>query len=120
MGFDLYAIKHEHWEEYEYDILSILDEIEDDWYKDQKYDYFYGIWHTWREGYYENSNYEQIKLPDELNMFYFQIHDSHDAFDMVQKLTEFINKNDECGEIKSFIEWLEYWISKGAHFYLSI
>jgi hypothetical protein len=43
MGFDLYAIKHEHWEKYEYNTLSILDEIQDDWYIDQKHDYSHGI-----------------------------------------------------------------------------
>lgn len=48
MGFDLYAIKHEHWKKYEYNILSILDEIIDDWYIDQKYDYCHGIRSIWR------------------------------------------------------------------------
>jgi hypothetical protein len=120
MGFDLYAIKNEHWEKYEYNTLSILDEIEDDWYIDQKYDYSHGIWHSWREGYYEDTNYEKIILPKELKMFYFEINDTQSASDMVEKLTEFINKNDECGEIKSFIEWLKYWIFKEASFYLCI
>ena len=61
MGFDLYAIKHEHWEQYEYNTLSLLDEIQDDWYIDKKYDYSHGIWRSWREGYYEDTNYEKIK-----------------------------------------------------------
>ena len=68
----------------------------------------------------ESTNYEKIILPKELKMFYFEIHDTQSASYMVEKLTELINKNDECGEIKSFIEWLKYWTSKGAHFYLSI
>ena len=53
-------------------------------------------------------------------MFYFEIHDTQSASDMIKKLSEFINKNDECGEIKSFIEWLKYWTCKGARFYLSM
>jgi hypothetical protein len=32
MSFDLYAIKHENWQKYEYNIISILDKIEDNWY----------------------------------------------------------------------------------------
>jgi hypothetical protein len=44
MGFDLYAIKHEHWEKYEYNTLSLLD----DWYIDKKHDYSHGIWRSWR------------------------------------------------------------------------
>jgi hypothetical protein len=48
MGFDLYAIKHEHWEQYEYNTLSILDEIQDDWYIDKKHNYSHGIWRSWR------------------------------------------------------------------------
>ena len=115
MGFDLYAIKHEHWKKYEYNILSILDEIIDDWYIVKKYDDCLGIRSIWRDGYYEDLNYEKIKLPDELYMFYWQ-----SEIDMIDKLTNFINKNDECGEIKSFVEWLKYWTSKGACFYLSM
>jgi hypothetical protein len=68
----------------------------------------------------ESTNYEKIILPKELKMFYFGIHDTQNASDMIEKLTEFINKNDECGEIQSFIEWLKYWTSKGARFYLSM
>lgn len=118
MGFDLYAIKHEHWEKYEYNTLSILDEIKDDWYINKKYDYSHGIWRSWRDGYYENSKYEKIILPKGLKMFYSEIHDTRTASNMIEKLTELINNNDECGEIKSFIEWLQYWTSKGASFYL--
>jgi hypothetical protein len=120
MGIDLYAIKPEHWEKYEYDTLSILHKFEDDWYKDENYDYSYRIWHTWREGYYDDSNYEKVKLPRELEMFYYEIHDTQSAVIMIQKLTEFINKNDEYGELKSFIEWLKHWASKGARFDLSL
>jgi len=47
-------------------------------------------------------------------MFYFEINDTQTASDMVEKLTKFINKNYK---IKSFIEWLKYWTSKGACFY---
>jgi len=68
----------------------------------------------------ESTNYEKIILPKELKMFYFEINNTQTASDMIEKLTELINKNDECGEIKSFIEWLKYWTSKSAYFYLSM
>lgn len=116
MGYDLYAIKPEHWEEYEYDVMSILHKIRDDWYVSEEHDYRHQIWRSWRNDYYTDEEDREIPFPEDLQMFYYHIHDSEDAVSIADKLLEFAG--DDIS-IRSFAEWLQFWGNKGAHFYLS-
>lgn len=116
MGYDLYVIKPEHWDEYEHDVLSVLHKIRDDWYVSEEHEDSHQIWREWRNDYYTNDEDQEIPFPGHLQMFYYSLHDSKDALSVADQLIEFAG--DDIS-IRSFAEWLQFWGNKGARFYLS-
>ena len=118
MGYDLYAIKPEHYDEFGYDVMKVFHKLcDDEWYKSEQYDYCHRIWREWRNGFYCNNDGQSIYVPDDINNFFYYIHDSQNAYTVAAQLNDFAGNDIN---VKSFTEWLIFWADKGAMFHLSM
>jgi len=124
MGYDLHAIKPEHWDDYKDYALNVMHEIRDDWYKNEEYPDGHRIWRIWRDGYLENdlgSELVEVELPDDLKHFYMHIHTSYSAYKFIEDMKEFM-KSKEVNDpsMEYFLKWVEFWSDKDAVFVLSL
>lgn len=119
MGIDLYVIKPEHYEEYCGDKFACMRDLHilsdgDEWYKDEKHDYYHRIWSNWRNGQYEDDEGCLHPLPNDLRFFFYSCGTHESAKDTAAGLRKI-----DGMEMKNFVEWIEFWVSKGAYFHLS-
>ena len=119
MGYELYAIKPEHWEKYGPESMDVLHDLiaTDKWYTDSARATYHKISRSWRAAYSEDDDGNREDFPDSLEGFYFCVHDPTSAKTTAYDLEDFAGGKDR--KVTEFVRWLRFWADKDARFYLS-
>lgn len=119
MGYDLYAIKPEHYKKYGQKTLDIQNIFDDNWYTTTEYSYNHCIWKNWRNGFFDDER--TIYISSDLEFFYSSIYDSKTANEFIDNVKLFFENEslDPDINLKEFVSWLKFWASKDAKFLLS-
>ena len=107
MGWDLCAIKPEHWSHETSRPIKNYD-FKDPWYLKGD-ESVHQIWKTWRDCKY--GDFGGKELPYNLYMFYSHIDDHVSARQVAKQLIDF-----DPNEFGSFAKWLNFGADRDAHF----
>lgn len=89
---------------------------ENEWYVNTTYSHIHCIASQLKDSYYETDGILK-ELPYELQDFYKKIHDKNDGLTFLS-IFESLQTNDI--HVCAFINWLRFWNSKDAYYYVSI